>query len=58
MISAGCSRPKIQVSHRRKYMDKEDLQTIIAAMDKGFKADSTDSLGAVYREAKKYLEDA
>ena len=39
-------------------MDKEDLQTIIAAMDKGFKADSTDSLGVVYREAKKYLEDA
>lgn len=36
-------------------MNKEDLQTIIAAMDKAFKADSTESLGAVYREA---LEDA
>ena len=39
-------------------MKKEDLQTIIAAMDKGFKDDCTESLGAVYREAKKYLEDA
>lgn len=39
-------------------MKKEDLQTIIAAMDKGFKADSADTLGAVYREEKKYLEDA
>lgn len=39
-------------------MNKEELQTIIAAMDKGFKADSTDSLGAVYRNAKKYLEEA
>lgn len=39
-------------------MDKEDLQTIIEAMDKGFKADCTESLGSVYREAKKYLEDA
>lgn len=39
-------------------MDKEELQTIIAAMDNGFKADSTESLGAVYREAKKYLEEA
>lgn len=39
-------------------MDKEELQTIIAAMDKGFKADSTESLGAVYLEAKKYMEDA
>lgn len=39
-------------------MDKEELQTIIAAMDKGFKADSTESLGAVYRNAKKFLEEA
>lgn len=39
-------------------MDKEELQTILKAMDKGFKADSTESLGVVYREAKKYLEDA
>lgn len=39
-------------------MKKEDLQTILKAMDKGFKADSTESLGVVYREAKKYLEDA
>lgn len=39
-------------------MDKEELQTIIAAMDKGFKADSTESIGSVYREAKKYLEEA
>ena len=39
-------------------MKKEELQTIVEAMDKGFKADSTDSLGAVYREAKKYLEEA
>lgn len=39
-------------------MEKEELQTIIAAMDKGFKADCTESLGAVYREAKKYLEEA
>ena len=39
-------------------MDKEELQTIISAIDKGFKADSTESIGAVYREAKKYLEDA
>lgn len=39
-------------------MDKEELQTIIEAMDKGFKADSTESLGAVYRNAKKYLEEA
>ncbi len=39
-------------------MDKEELKTIIAAMDKGFKADSTESLGAVYRNAKKYLEEA
>lgn len=39
-------------------MEKEELQTIIAAMDKGFKADSSATLGAVYREAKKYLEDA
>jgi hypothetical protein len=39
-------------------MDKEELQTIIAAMDRGFKADSTESLGAVYRNAKKFLEEA
>lgn len=39
-------------------MDKEELQTIIAAMDKGFKDDSTATLGDTYRHAKKYLEDA
>jgi hypothetical protein len=39
-------------------MEKEELQTIIAAMDRGFKADSTESLGAVYRNAKKFLEEA
>ena len=56
MISAGCSRPKIQVSHRRKYMNKEELQTIIEAMDKGFKADSTATLGDTYSRAKNYIE--
>ena len=38
-------------------MNKEELQTIIEAMDKGFKADSTDSLGVAYDEAKKYIKE-
>lgn len=38
-------------------MDKEQIETIAKAIDKGFKADSTDSLGVVYREAKKYIEE-
>ena len=42
---------------RRKDMNKEQIETIVKAIDKGFKADSTDSLGAVYRDAKKYLEE-
>lgn len=39
-------------------MNKEELQTIIDAMDKGFKADSTATLGDSVREARKYLEES
>jgi len=42
----------------RSFARESDLQTIAKAIDKGFKADSTESIGAVYREAKKYLEEA
>ena len=37
-------------------MNKEELQTIIEAMDKGFKANSTATLGDTYRHAKNYIE--
>lgn len=36
-------------------MNKEE-QTIIDAMDKGFKADSTATLGDTYSRAKNYIE--
>ena len=42
----------------RSFSRDSDIQTIAKAEELGFKVDSTDSLGAVYREAKKYLEDA
>ena len=42
----------------RSFARESDLQTIAKAEELGFKVDSTESLGAVYREAKKYLEDA
>lgn len=42
----------------RSFARESDLQTIAKAEELGFKVDSTASLGAVYREAKKYLEDA
>ena len=38
-------------------MNKEELQTIIEAMDKGFRADSTATLGESVRDAKSYLDD-
>ena len=37
-------------------MNKEELQTIIDAMDKGFKADSTVTLCDTYSRAKNYIE--
>lgn len=42
----------------RSFARESDLQTIAKAEELGFKVDSTDSLGAVYREAKKYLKEA
>lgn len=39
-------------------MNKEELDMIIKAMEKGFKADSTATMGATYRDAKRYLEEA
>lgn len=42
----------------RSFARESDLQTIAKAEELGFKVDSTESIGAVYREAKKYLEDA
>lgn len=38
-------------------MDKDQIETIAKAMDKGFKAESVEYIGKVYSEAKKYLEE-
>ncbi len=38
-------------------MDKEQIETIAKAIDKGFKAESAEYIGKVYSEAKKYLEE-
>lgn len=39
-------------------MDKDQIETIVKAIDKGFKADSAEYIGKVYSEAKKYLEES
>lgn len=38
-------------------MDKADIEILIDAVEKGFRADSTASLGDSVREAKKFLEE-
>lgn len=38
-------------------MGKADIEMLLEAIDKGFRADSTDTLGYSVREAKKYLEE-
>ena len=38
-------------------MDKADIEIIVEAVDKGFRADSTATLCDSVREAKKYLEE-
>lgn len=42
----------------RSFSRESVLQTIAKAEELGFKVDSTATLGSVYREAKKYLEEA
>ena len=38
-------------------MDKEDIEILLEAVAKGFRADSTATLGDSVRECKKYLEE-
>lgn len=38
-------------------MGKEDIEILIEAVDKGFRADSTATLGDSVMEAKKFLEE-
>ncbi len=37
-------------------MGKVDIEILLDAVDKGFRADSTATLGESVREARKYLE--
>lgn len=39
-------------------MDKDQIETIAKAIDKGFKAESAEYIGKVYNEAKKFLEES
>lgn len=38
-------------------MGKVDIEILLEAVDKGFRADSTASLGDSVKEARKYLEE-
>lgn len=38
-------------------MGKVDIEILLDAVDKGFRADSTASLGFSVKEARKYLEE-
>jgi hypothetical protein len=38
-------------------MGKVDIEILLDAVDKGFRADSTATLGDSVREARKYLEE-
>ena len=38
-------------------MGKVDIEILLEAIDKGFRADSTETLGDSVRDAKNYLED-
>lgn len=38
-------------------MDKEDIEILLEAVAKGFRADSTVTLGDSVREANKYIEE-
>lgn len=38
-------------------MGKVDIEILLEAVDKGFRADSTATLGDSVREARKYLEE-
>ena len=42
----------------RSFSRESDIQTIAKAEELGYKVDSTATIGAVYREAKKYLEES
>ena len=39
-------------------MNKDMIEIIVKAIDKGFKADSAEYIGKVYSEAKKFLEES